>query len=369
MKPKIARRKFLGRAGLAGLAALGLAGGCGRLGLGVKAPPPPSPESQGLLSQEAESLYWPHGAPGAWFNPWWPNPGSRITLLKWKFLYRNEFAAVKRSRTPEVPVVPNDGAYLSRPEEPPSITWVGHCGFVIREEESVILTDPHFGDRALLYGRLQPPGVPPASVPGGAAATISHNHYDHLDAWTVENLPEDTAWFVPAGLGEFVRALGRRAVELDWWESARHGEVRLTCLPAQHWSNRVGMGRDAALWCAWLIEAGGRRYFHGGDSGYFHGFREFGRRFGPIDAAMLPVGAYAPRWMMRYSHMNPAEGLRALRDLGARWMIPMHWGTFDLTDEPVDEPPRVLREEIGRTGADAARVKIMAIGERWLPWA
>ncbi len=335
------------------------------MGFGVKAPPPSPPESQGLLSREAESLYWPHGVPGRWFNPWWPNPGSMMNLLKWKFLYRNEFEEVKRSGAPDVPVVSNDGAYLSKPEKEPSITWIGHCGFIIKDGARVVMTDPHFGARALVYGRHRPPGVPAISVPGGAVATISHNHYDHLDSWTVENLPEDVTWFVPAGLGAFVESRGRRAVELNWWESARHEGVSVTCLPAQHWSNRIGMGRDATLWCSWLIDTGARRYFHGGDSGYFHGFREYGRKFGPIDVVMLSIGAYAPRWMMRYPHMNPAEGLQAFHDLRARWMIPMHWGTFDLTDEPVDDPPRVLRARIEQTEADAGRIKIMAIGEKW----
>lgn len=362
MKPEIGRRKFLKAAGLAGL---GLAGGCARGGFGFEAPAPLPPEKQGLISREAESLYWPPGEPGAWRNPWWPHPRSRVNLLKWKFLYRNEFAEVRARRTPEVPVVPNDGAYLVRPQKAPSITWVGHCAFIIQEGARVVLTDPHFGARAFWHRRHQPPGVPAASVPRGALATISHNHYDHLDAWTIENLPADIAWFVPVGLGAFVESRGRRAVELRWWESVQHQGVRLTCLPAQHWSNRLGVGVNETLWCAWLIEAGGRRYFHGGDSGYFHGFREYGRKFGPIDVAMLPVGAYAPRWMMRYAHMNPAEGLAAFAELGARWMIPMHWGTFDLTDEPIDDPPRVLRARVEETGADAGRVKTMAIGERW----
>ena len=167
------------------------------------------------------------------------------------------------------------------------------------------------------------------------------------------------------GLGAFVESLGRRAVELDWWQRAEHRGARLTCLPAQHWSNRFGVARDSTLWCAWLVETGARKYFHGGDSGYFQGFREFGRKFGAIDVAMLAIGAYEPRWMMRYSHMNPAEGLQAFQDLGARWMIPMHWGTFDLTDEPLDHPPRVLRAHMAETGADASRVRIMAVGERW----
>ena len=365
MKPKIGRRKFLKRAGLAGLGALGLAGGCAKMGLGIKGPTAPPPEAQGLLSREAESLYWPHGGPGKWFNPWWPNPGSRVNLYKWKFLYRNEFAEIKNAKTPEIPVVSNDGAYLAKPQNEPSITSIGHCGFIIQDGPSVVLADPHFGAGAFWHGRHQPPGVPAASIPGGAAALISHNHYDHLDSWTIENLPEDVTWFVPMGLGAFVESLGRRAVELDWWRSAEHGDVRLTCLPAQHWSNRFGMARDSTLWCSWLVETGGRKYYHGGDSGYFQGFREFGRKFGPIDVAMLPIGAYEPRWMMRYSHMNPAEGLRAFHELGARWMIPMHWGTFDLTDEPLDHPPRVLEAHMAETGADASRVRVMAVGERW----
>ena len=365
MKPKIGRRKFLKRAGLAGLGALGLAGGCAKMGLGIKGPTAPPPEAQGLVSREAASLYLPHGEPGKWFNPWWPNPGSRVNLYKWKFLYRNEFAEIKNATTPEVPVVSNDGAYLAKLQNEPSITSIGHCGFIIQDGPNVVLTDPHFGAGAFWHGRRQPPGVPAASIPKGAAALISHNHYDHLDSWTIENLPEDVTWFVPVGLGGFVESLGRRAVELDWWQSAEHGDARLTCLPAQHWSNRFGMARDSTLWCSWLVETGGRKYYHGGDSGYFQGFREFGRKYGPIDVAMLPIGAYEPRWMMRYSHMNPAEGLRAFHDLGARRMIPMHWGTFDLTDEPLDHPPRVLREHMAETGADASRVRIMAVGERW----
>ena len=335
------------------------------MSLGVKAPPPSPPEAQGLLSREVESLYWPHGEPGRWFNPWWPNPGSRANFFKWRFLYRNEYQELKKDRASKVPFVANDGAYLAKPRNEPSITWVGHCGFIIQDGQIVILTDPHFGPRIFWHGRHQPPGVPPASVPAGALATISHNHYDHLDAWTLENLPERITWFVPLGLGDFVKSLGRRAVELNWWQSAEQGGVRLTCLPAQHWSNRVGMGRDSTLWCAWLIETGGRKYFHSGDSGYFQGFGEFGRKFGPIDVAMLSIGAYEPRWMMRYSHLNPAEGLQAFRDLGARSMIPMHWGTFDLADEPIDHPPKVLKAHMAEAGADVSRVKFMAVGERW----
>jgi len=366
MGTPLGRRTFLRRAGLWGLGAVALTGGCAKLSLGLKAPDPPPPEAAGLVSRDPESLYLPHGGPGLWFNPWWPNPGSRWNLLWWKFLYRNEYAEA-RSRPPEVPAVANAGDYLADPERSASITAVGHCSFVVKDGPDTLLTNPHFGPRAFAYGRHQPAGVPVEKIPGDAFAVISHNHYDHLDAWTAARLPKSVAWYVPMGLGEFVRAQGaERVVELDWWQSVRHGGFKLTCLPAQHWSNRLGMARNATLWCSWMAESGGRRYYFGGDSGYFHGYAEFARRFGPIDVAMLSVGAYAPRWMMSYPHMNPAEAYQAFLDLKARWMLPMHWGTFDLTDEPIDEPPRALARAVRERGGEVGRLKLMAVGERWL---
>ena len=168
------------------------------------------------------------------------------------------------------------------------------------------------------------------------------------------------------GMAEWFRDRGRdRVVELDWWQSARRGRWTITCLPSQHWTRRFGQGENAVLWCSWLIDSGETRYYFSGDTGYFEGFAEFRKRYGPIDIAMLAIGAYEPRWFMKYQHMNPEEAYRAFRDLGARFMIPMHWGTFDLTDEPVDLAPRVLEEVVDKAGGDPARVRILAIGERW----
>jgi L-ascorbate metabolism protein UlaG (beta-lactamase superfamily) len=195
---------------------------------------------------------------------------------------------------------------------------------------------------------------------------ISHNHYDHLDAFTVDTLPDSVEWYVPLGLGEWFRERGRsRVVELDWWETARRGRWEITCLPSQHWSRRGLTDMHESLWCSWLLDSGDHRYYFAGDTGYFHGFREFGRRFGPIDVAMLPIGAYEPRWFMKYQHMDPAEAYQAFIDLGARFLLPMHWGTFDLTDEPVDLPPRELARVLQERNGDAERVRTLAIGERW----
>ena len=124
------------------------------------------------------------------------------------------------------------------------------------------------------------------------------------------------------------------------------------------------MRRNSALWCSWLLDSGKRRVYFAGDSGAFPGFAEIGRRLPGIDVALLPIGAYEPRWFMRYQHMDPAEAYRAFHDLGARWMLPMHWGTFDLTDEPADLAPEVLAQVVAAAGGDP-RVHTLAIGERW----
>ena len=314
------------------------------------------------------ALFAPHRDGDEFFVPWGrDDAGGFGSLLRWQFS-RNPFAKLPRNPAPRVA---NDGASLARALAPGAaeITWVGHATFAVHDAAGVFLTDPHFGPRALLPPRLVPPGIPLAAIPRGAFAVISHSHYDHLDAHTVDALPADFAWFVPLGLADWFRARGRHdVVELDWWQSARHGGFDITCLPSQHWSKRIEHGTNETLWCTWLIASPGRKYFFAGDTGYFHGFAEYGRRYGPVDAALLPIGAYEPRWFMDFQHMNPAEALRAFRELRARTLFAMHWGTFDLTDEPPDEAPRALRRELSRAGVREDEVAVMAVGEtRALP--
>jgi N-acyl-phosphatidylethanolamine-hydrolysing phospholipase D len=310
-------------------------------------------------------LFAPHGEPGRFFCPWQPFQSRPLDLLRWKLRGR---APYDRKTPPRVPVTENDGAYLRQDRgEPASATWVGQSTFAVQDEGDVFLTDPIWGARALLPRRQVPPGIPLRAIPPSAFVVLSHNHYDHLDAWTVARLPRAMPWFVPLGLGKWLRKHDReRVVELDWWQSARHGRWTLTCLPAQHWSNRLDEKRNATLWCSWMLDNGVRKYYFAGDSGYFHGFAEIGRRCGEIDVAFLPIGAYEPRWFMRPQHMNPPEAVRAFRDLGARAMLPMHWGTFDLTDEPVDLAPHVLQQVLAEEDrGDRRRIHTLAVGERW----
>ena len=318
-------------------------------------------------SPAPDTLYAPHGEPGRFFSPWQPFNTGPLDVLRWKLRGRGQY---NRETPPRVPVVANDGSYLKEGlkdrDQPPSLTWVGHSTFAIQDGGDVVLTDPHWGTRALIPARQSPPGIPLSAVPADAFVVLSHNHYDHLDTRTLKRLPSDLPWFVPLGLGPWLRRRGlRRVTELDWWQSATHGRWTLTFLPAQHWSNRISMGRNASLWGSWLLDSGSRRWYFGGDSGYFHGFAEIGRRFSP-DIALLPIGAYEPRWFMRYQHMDPGEAVQAFRDLGARWMAGMHWGTFDLTDEPVDLAPRALEQVVREEGLDPERVRALAVGERWI---
>jgi L-ascorbate metabolism protein UlaG (beta-lactamase superfamily) len=290
----------------------------------------------------ADPLFAPHLRNGRFFCPWGQAHRTALDVLRWQ-----SRRAPARTRVPkDVPRAENDGGSLARVAERPALHWVGHATAILHEGETVAVIDPHFGPRALWPRRLTPPGLPWQSLPSTAIGLLSHSHYDHLDSWTLERLPKTMPWLVPLALASLVARHGFSNVrELDWWQQADLGGWRFTLLPSQHWSRRVGMRENASLWGSWLVETATSRVFLAGDSGYFHGFAEFGRRFGPFDAAVLPIGAYEPRWFMEPMHMNPAEALRAAGDLRARALVPVHWGTFDLSDEAVDEPPRELERQ------------------------
>lgn len=325
---------------------------------------PPSPTASPLPPAgdgEAAALFAPHLRDGRFFNPWGPLRLGLRDVLRW---YRER--PWRRPPDRPAPRVDNDGASLSGHEPGIACTWVGHSTFTIHHERAVLITDPHWGARALLPPRHTAPGVPLSAVPSAPVALLSHNHYDHLDRWTVRRLPADTRWYVPLGLAAPLRRMGARHVrELDWWQEAHDGPFHLTSLPAQHWSNRVTTPRNASLWCSWLIDIGGERLYFAGDTGWFPGFAEYGRRFGPLAAALLPIGAYEPRWFMRYQHIDPAEAVAAATALRAKRLVAMHWGTFVLTDEPLDEPPRALSRAAADAGVDPATIALPAVGERW----
>lgn len=289
-----------------------------------------------------------------------PNPGVALP-----FLWRRMRASLV-SRRGATPVVPFDPEALERN---PAVTWIGHATFYVRLDGAAFLTDPVYSERAspLSFAgprRLVPPGVPLDALPRLDFALLSHDHYDHADRPTLRRLAERGVPFVvPTGVGELVReAGGRVAAELGWWQDARVAGVSVTCVPARHFSGRGFADRNRRLWGGFVVAGERRRFYHSGDTALFDGFSEIGRRAGPIDLACLPIGAYEPRAIMGPIHLNPEEAVRAALDLDARAAVGMHFGTFDLSDEPLDEPPRRFLAEARARGL-GKRAFVMAIGE------
>jgi N-acyl-phosphatidylethanolamine-hydrolysing phospholipase D len=289
-------------------------------------------------------------------------PDPRVAL---PFFLRRLRASLP-PRPGATPVVPFDPKALERN---PAVTWIGHATFYVRLGGAAFLTDPMYSERAspLSFAgprRLVPPGVPLDAIPRLDFALVSHDHYDHADLATLRRLAQRGLPFVvPLGIGELVRqAGGCVAAELGWWQEARIDGVTVTCVPARHFSGRAFTDRNRRLWAGFVVADGSRRLYHSGDTALFPGFAEIGRRAGPIDLACLPIGAYEPRAIMGPIHLNPEEAVRAAVDLGARGAVAMHFGTFDLSDEPLDEPPRRFLAEARARGL-GERAVVIAIGE------
>jgi len=252
-----------------------------------------------------------------------------------------------------------------------AITWIGHSSYLLRIENKHFLLDPFFSDIAspLPIGpeRFVPPGIAFEKLPPIDGLVISHNHYDHLDAKCIEGLPgkDKVSVFVPLGLKSFFTKRGYQNVrELDWHQSAQLDGIRLTALPAVHFSGR-GLGdRNKTLWCAWAVQSAEHSLFFAGDTAYSPTlFREIGKRYNAFDLAIVPIGAYDPANVMQPVHTNPEEAIQMANDVKADLIIPSHWGTITLTDEPPFEPVERYRAFAKKNGISDNRAVVMKIGE------
>jgi N-acyl-phosphatidylethanolamine-hydrolysing phospholipase D len=293
------------------------------------------------------------------------------TWVRMRFFVTRMWSSTFSPRSIELPRVANDGAALRANGTEPTVTWVGHATLLVQLDGVNVLTDPQWSDRASPVGfagprRVTPPGLRFEDLPPIHLVLISHDHYDHLDVATVKRLAAEhrPRFLVPLGLKAWFADLGITDVEeMDWWQSRTERGLTLTCLPAQHFSGRTLWDRNRRLWSGWAIAGRQKRLFFAGDTAYAGFFTEIGQRLGPFDLAAVPIGAYLPAIIMKASHTTPEEALQIFVDTGSRAFVPIHWGTFDLADEPLDEPPQRLAADAQRRRLDPERLWILKHGE------
>jgi L-ascorbate metabolism protein UlaG (beta-lactamase superfamily) len=252
-----------------------------------------------------------------------------------------------------------------------AVTFIGHSTFLVQIGGVCVLTDPIWSQRCSPVWfagphRVRRPGQSLDALPSVDLLLVTHNHYDHMDLRTLRRVRR--RWAPPAVTGldnarHLAKAGIRDAVELDWWQGTDVAGARVTYVPAQHFSSRTLRDRNRSLWGGFVIEAGGAVVYFAGDSGYCPHFAEIGRRFPRIDLALLPIGAYEPRWFMRQQHVNPEEAVRAHLDLRPQRSLGMHFGTFQLTDEAIDAPVTALQRARWSAGLAEAEFDVLGFGQ------
>jgi N-acyl-phosphatidylethanolamine-hydrolysing phospholipase D len=305
-------------------------------------------------------------------------PLARGSVWKWRWQ-----AFVKGLPKPPAngyafPIDHPDLAWLKANRTVNSLTWIGHASALLQINGLNILTDPVFSQRASPFTfagplRRTPPGLALADLPHIDLVVISHSHYDHLDTASVQALNAQPGgpprFLVPLGLKAWMAGKGIDNVEeLDWGDHTRVAGLDAWFVPVTHWSARTLTNRNATLWGGWALKtapgaAAPFSLFFAGDTGYSADFKRIGAAFGRFDLALIPIGAYAPRWFMGPQHIDPAQAVQVFKDVGAQQAIGIHWGTFELTDEPLDEPPRQLAEATRAAGLKEGAFTVLRHGQ------
>ncbi|MDX8443735.1 MBL fold metallo-hydrolase [Mesorhizobium australafricanum] len=305
------------------------------------------------------------------FNPGGKPPGRFTDLLRWQFSGgRAKWPAAFPSPHPQAkPADRVDGGALR-------LTMVGHASLLIQTAGLNILTDPVWSERASPFSfagprRANAPGIAFADLPPIDLVLVSHNHYDHLDLATLKRLRQshDARVVTPLGNDAVInRAVpGMRLSVHDWGDRVDFGAAAIHVEPAHHWSARGGRDRRMALWAGFVIETAGGNIYFAGDTGFHDGinYRLMAEKHGGFRLAILPIGAYEPRWFMAPQHQNPKEAVQGMKLCKAAFAAGCHWGTFHLTDEPVDEPAAKLAEALAAEGLPPEQFRALRPGEVW----
>jgi L-ascorbate metabolism protein UlaG (beta-lactamase superfamily) len=252
-----------------------------------------------------------------------------------------------------------------------AVTFVGHSTFLIQSSRANILTDPmysRFASPLQFIGprRVREPAIRFEDLPEISVVLLSHNHYDHCDTTTLRRLARrfNPLVVTPLRNAPLVRSTGIRQIEeLDWWQRSTAAPFQVTLAPSQHFSARTPFDRNRALWGSFLLDLAGRRIYFAGDTGFSGHFTSIRERLGRVDLALLPIGAYEPRWFMKDIHMNPAEAVQAHLDLRAKESVAMHFGTFQLTPEGIDQPVHDLKTALRERQLGSKRFRVLGFGE------
>lgn len=290
------------------------------------------------------------------------NRNARLNTFKDLLQWRKERREKKKDLSFRIPHVDPEIKFIHKNQTLPTITWIGHSTFLIQLDGKNILTDPVWASRLGTDRRLTAPGIEISALPPIDYVVISHSHYDHLHYSSLKKLKGDPIFFVPIGLGHWFKKKGfQHTVEFMWWDKKQFENLSITFVPAQHWTRRTLTDTNRSHWGGWVI-SGSKTIYFAGDSGYFNGFSEIGKRY-PIDYCLMPIGAYEPEWFMANQHVNPEEAVRAFVDTNALRMIPMHYGAYRLADDTPKEALDRLLAEWQKRKLDEEHLAILKIGE------
>ena len=238
------------------------------------------------------------------------------------------------------------------------VTFIGHSSFFLQLGGQNVMIDPNFARWLFVLKRLRRPGLRVRDLPAIDLVLVTHAHFDHLHRPSLRAIVQNNlrtrgtapAIVIPSHVTDLVSDLGfSEIIELDWWKRSRHGSLTVTHVPSRHWGARI-LKDSHRGYGGYVLQAGKHSVYHAGDTAYFAGFHEIGRRLSP-ELALLPIGAYNPA-SFRNVHTNPADATQAFLDLKSRWMVPMHYGTFRLSHEPVEEPLQLLKKEARAAGIE-----------------